>query len=78
MALRWAAATQEAFKVFRRLKAKNHLPALRAALEGKANGRLSTQRLFKSPRLRKILCATTASRISTDCGTSPKAGLVIS
>ncbi len=33
MALRWAAAaTQEAVKGFRRLKACKHLPALRAAL----------------------------------------------
>ena len=33
MALRWAAAAMhEAFKGFRRLKAKKHLPALRAAL----------------------------------------------
>ena len=34
--------------------------------------RLPTRRLLKSPRLRKFRCATTASRISTDAGTSPE------
>ena len=40
-------------------------------LQSKANSRLPTRRLFKLPRLRKSQCATTASRISTDSGTSP-------
>ena len=71
MALRWAAAAmQEATRSFRRLKATTSA-ALRAALATQGQQPPSDEALARSPRLPKFQCATTASRISTDAGTSP-------
>jgi putative transposase len=48
MSLRWVtAATQEAFKGSRRLKAKKHLPALRAALAKQGQQRPSDETLVQ-------------------------------
>jgi hypothetical protein len=67
---------QGAIKGFRRFKAKSICRLFALLLQSKANSRLPTTRLFKSPRLRKFQCATTASRISTDSGTFPMQVLI--
>jgi hypothetical protein len=50
MALRWAAAMQEATKGFRRLMARRRLPALRAALKKPIEKRTSAYRLVQIAR----------------------------